>query len=172
MFLNIRTILEWRPHSSNFILRNKKKSQGTKSGEQGKEATLMSCAAKNHHCFCSMVSTQSTNYVEIWCMFKSSLRICWHFPQEMPNLPAISEMVSSLADLLVFPTFWSVWPAEGWYEHTIFNWIFPHVWNKKTTHKYTCFPWNCKSCFEHFTQFKYRVPNCEANFNANALFFH
>lgn len=32
-----RDYLEWCPHSSNFILRNKKKSQGTKSGEQGQE---------------------------------------------------------------------------------------------------------------------------------------
>lgn len=119
MFLNIRIILEWCPHSSNFILRNKNKSHGTKSGEQRQERPH-SCLEqpKNHHCFCSMVSTQSTNSVEIWCLFHSSLRICWHFPQEMPNLPAISKKVSSLTDLLVFSTFWSVWPAKGWHEHS------------------------------------------------------
>jgi hypothetical protein len=61
------------------ILENIKKSQGAKSAEHGGwETTVIFLAAKDCCYFCSSVSNQHTNFMEIFHTFKSSLRIHWH----------------------------------------------------------------------------------------------
>jgi hypothetical protein len=99
-------------------------------------------------CFCLLVSSWDTNFAEIHCVFKSSIRICWYVPYERPNLPAISEMVlhwSSLTILQTFSTFSPVRPMERLPEYSVFSWSFPMFeWRKKTTQRSVFSPWHCK----------------------------
>jgi hypothetical protein len=112
LFLNIRNTLDMRPSQ---LLFHSQKQEEITSGQimwaRTKEATVMFSTPTNHHCFCSLVSNQCTNFVEKHYMVESSLRICWHVPHKIPNLPAISKTtfhLSSLTNLLASSTFSSM----------------------------------------------------------------
>jgi hypothetical protein len=51
---------------------------------------------KNRHCFCSLVSNEGTNFSEIGCMLKFSLRNCRQVPSDFPedfiNFPHVCKL--------------------------------------------------------------------------------
>jgi len=50
-------------------------------------------AVKNCCCFCMSLINQGTSFDDIYCMFRSSLRIHWHVPCGGPKPPAIFKNV-------------------------------------------------------------------------------
>lgn len=86
--------ISWKQHfcSWNFIFGSKTKSQGATS--VGKEdGEPQPCFFSQKLLLLLLVTDQGTSFADIYCMFRSSLRIHWHVPCDRPKPPAIFKMV-------------------------------------------------------------------------------
>jgi hypothetical protein len=120
------------------------------------------------------LSIWGTNFMDICCMFTSSIRICWHVPCERSNLPAISELVhcqTALMILWTFSMFLSLWPVEGQPERSQSSTeVSSHLNWENNKHLFSAFHCHQKlfwafhaflTQFSHIWSDRYRLESCK-----------
>ena len=86
------TFWHWCHYSCDFILRNNKKSQRTKTGKSGLCRTTATFAvASSFCCLCLSLRNRGTDYAEDSCMFKTCFRMYRRVSYKMCNQSAISK---------------------------------------------------------------------------------
>ena len=124
-------------------------------------------------CFCLSMSNQGINLTEIWCIFKFSLKVCWHVPYDRPNCQLSMKWY-------FIGLHWQLCKLSRFH---LCNWrrdvLNAHTLKLKSAYVVTEYHLKVmffhgtvpKSCYQQFIQFQCSLPDFETKLNINVLFF-